>query len=178
MQAKPLFAPTFFYGALISIAIFSLRTFYFFPAHHLTLLIASGWLFWTFEEYMFHRFVLHHPHAPKIFEAWHEHTPHHQDPNDPKKMVYSLGESFVFFIGNFLFFWGVTWTLRWAVGLLVGMMLGYLFYEFTHWGSHFWDRNSALGKRLFANHWRHHFENPKRSFGFSTSLWDWVFGTR
>lgn len=178
MRAKPLWPPTLLYGLLIAMAIIFLRSHWTLPWRFILLFLTGGWFFWTFVEYVFHRFVLHHPRAPKIFEAWHEHAPHHENPNDPEKMVYSLGESFFFFTAAFFLFWGLTQNLATALGLAAGFMLGYLFYEFTHWGSHFWNRQTALGRWLFANHWRHHFDNPKRCFGFSTRLWDWLFRTR
>lgn len=178
MHAKPLFAPIIFYGALIATIIFGLQLFAAMDFVTLGILCAIGWFLWTFEEYAIHRFLLHHPRVPRFFEEWHEHTPHHQAPQDPELMVYRLADSLIFFSCNFILLWGATLHLRLALGLLAGVMCGYLFYEFAHWGSHFCDRKSVLGKLLFDNHWRHHFENPNRNFGFTTPLWDWVFGTR
>src|SRR4029079_1622686 len=66
-----------------------------------------------------------------------------------------------------------------APGLLGGMVLGYIVYDCTHYWLHHADPDRLLGahQRLKTHHLYHHYKNPQRNFGISSSLADWAFGT-
>ncbi|MCK6457046.1 MAG: sterol desaturase family protein, partial [Phycisphaerae bacterium] len=63
-----------------------------------------------------------------------------------------------------------------ALAAHAGLLLGYVAYEFVHLSSHAGRRWGPL-RALDRYHMRHHFENANRTFGVTTPLWDWVFGT-
>lgn len=145
------------------------------PAQGFALFLA-GLLAWTLLEYVLHRAM----HIPPLFRGmgWVQafHLGHHQAPEDLEHAVISLRGSiplaFLFFGFSYLIFW----DLPWAILFLAGLITGYLFYESVHLVDHarvHWP----VVRQLMRYHARHHFQDEHRTFGVTTPLWDWVFGT-
>jgi hypothetical protein len=53
---------------------------------------------------------------------------------------------------------------------------GYVFYCLIHHGSHHWNFRNRWLRRMRRHHLIHH-AHPHTNWGFTTSLWDHVFGT-
>lgn len=137
----------------------------------------GGMLLWTFTEYWIHRAIFHY--EPK--SAWGQrlhflmHGVHHAYPRDSTRLVMppvvSLPLAVVFYV-----------LFRWLFGayhpaLFAGFVLGYVVYDSIHYATHHLPMRGRLGRFLKAHHMRHHYVDENRSFGISTPLWDWVFGT-
>ena len=133
--------------------------------------IAAGIAFWTFAEYLLHRYVLHH-----VTWVKRQHDVHHHD----QKALVGTPTWFSFLV--FLAF--VTMpallmsTLEVAAGFTAGMMLGYLWYVTAHYGIHHWRiRSSAYMIRLRRRHALHHNFDNLGNFGVTSGFWDYLFRT-
>lgn len=124
---------------------------------------------WTLAEYLLHRYLYHV--LPSFLSEGHE--LHHRS---PRALI------------------GVPWYLT-AIAMVaihlalirllnpasVGVVMaacwtGYVFYCLIHHGSHHWHFRSRWLKRMRRHHLIHH-AHPDSNWGFTTSLWDHVFGT-
>ena len=141
------------------------------------LVFLGGMFFWTFFEYLMHRFAFHwvadSERAKKFIYIMHGN--HHHFPRDrerlfmppvPSLIIASLIFSVFYFImghNAFMFF--------------PGFMLGYLLYGGMHYAIHAWNPPVRWMKPLWRNHHLHHYKDDHRGFGVSTTIWDRVFGT-
>ena len=149
---------------------------------HVLFIFFSGMFFWTFSEYMLHRFAFHfiaeNERAMKIVYIIHGN--HHEYPRDrerlfmppvPSLILSSIIFSTMFFMAKWF---GVTENI---FSFFAGFMLGYLIYGTMHYAIHAWNPPYKWMKPLWRNHHLHHYKNEQRGFGVSTTLWDRVFGT-
>jgi sterol desaturase/sphingolipid hydroxylase (fatty acid hydroxylase superfamily) len=150
---------------------------YAFSGSAVAILFLSGIFFWTFFEYMMHRFVFHivseSPRAQKI--AYVMHGNHHEFPRDRQRLfmppVPSLILASIIFLGMYAII-----HLN-ALSFFPGFMLGYLMYGSMHYAIHAWNPPFKWLKPLWRNHHLHHYKNDHQGFGVSTHFWDRVFGT-
>jgi 4-hydroxysphinganine ceramide fatty acyl 2-hydroxylase len=140
-------------------------------------LFAGGLFFWTLLEWVLHRAMHVKVKAQTVTRFQDEaHLVHHREPHDVEHSVVSLRGSvplaLLFFAGAWLAFREI------PAALLVhaGILSGYLFYEFVHVAAHAKWRLPIINA-LTRYHNRHHFESWNRTFGVTSPLWDWVFGT-
>jgi len=133
------------------------------------LLVVAGLFSWTLAEYWLHR-LLYHQVASFLSQG---HGLHHREP----KALF-----------------GVPWYLTTAALLLVHVVLarlfdpasvalvmagnwtGYVLYCLAHHGSHHWRYRRGWLRAMQHHHLVHH-AHPDFNWGFTTSLWDRVFGT-
>ena len=136
-----------------------------------------GMFFWTFFEYLMHRFAFHwvadSERAKKFIYVMHGN--HHHFPRDrerlfmppvPSLIIASIIFSIMYFIMGktvFMFF--------------PGFILGYLLYGTMHYAIHAWNPPVKWMKPLWRNHHLHHYKDDHKGFGVSTTIWDRVFGT-
>lgn len=141
------------------------------------LIFIAGMFFWTFFEYLMHRWVFHivaeSERAQKIIYVMHGN--HHHFPRDKERLfmppVPSLILASVIFCLMF-------WTMGpQAFVFFPGFILGYLMYGTMHYAIHAWNPPFGWMKPLWRNHHLHHYKNDHRGFGVSTTIWDHVFGT-
>lgn len=141
-------------------------------------LLIFGALFWTFAEYVLHRFVFHF----KPRNAFQErllylmHEVHHDDPNDQRRLLMPpiaailiaaiLWGIFVIFLGR-----------AYINPFFSGFLIGYLVYDYTHFATHFWRIKGGMFQTLKKNHMDHHFKSPDTLYGVSSPFWDYVFNT-
>jgi dihydroceramide fatty acyl 2-hydroxylase len=141
-------------------------------------LFAAGTMFWSFCEYVLHRWVFH----------WMEDTPrgrrihfllhgvHHDFPNDKSRLVMPLGFSIplgaIFFAGFYVLFGTVV-----AEPLFGGLVIGYLVYDGTHYAVHHFKQTTRIGRFIKRHHMLHHHMDHDGGFGVSSPLWDVVFRT-
>ncbi len=148
------------------------------PFIHAMIAMALGFVFWSFAEYMVHRFLYHTESNQKsLFNLQHKaHGIHHQFPIDPTRLAMpplpGLFLSSIFF----LIFWLINHT--YAFVFFPGFMIGYLGYISLHYAQHR-VKSPKYGpwKALWKHHQVHHYVNPYVAFGVSTRFWDFVFGT-
>jgi len=141
--------------------------------------VMGGVFLWSFVEYLLHRFVFH---WTEVKEPWRNlasglHMQHHRTA-DTADLILAPPLVSMFF-GTFIFgvFAVLTWSLTRAALLETGLFIGYLAYEWVHFMSHRFKPKSAVGKYLKHYHLRHHFKDPHHSYGVTSPLWDYVFGS-
>jgi sterol desaturase/sphingolipid hydroxylase (fatty acid hydroxylase superfamily) len=145
-----------------------------------------GWFifalfFWTFTEYILHRFLFHWITENKHVKRFHfiMHGSHHLYPKDTERLLMPpvpgiLMASVLFGIFYIMFSIAGYSTLTWA--FFPGFFLGYLLYSFLHRATHVVKPPKAF-KFLWKHHSLHHYKYPNKAFGVSNTLWDHVFGT-
>jgi len=142
----------------------------------------SGIFFWTFFEYIMHRFVFHmvaeSERARKIVYIMHGN--HHEYPRDrerlfmppvPSIILASAIFSVMYLIANLF---GAS---QYVFTFFPGFLLGYLVYGSMHYAIHAWNPPYKWMKPLWRNHHLHHYKNDHQGFGVSTTIWDRIFGT-
>lgn len=137
-----------------------------------------GLFVWSLTEYMLHRYLFHFdPKTPTQEQvSFLIHGIHHDYPWDPVRLVMpplvSLG------VGAVMWF-----PLKWMAGdplhysLFAGLAIGYVTYDLLHFAAHHNKPKTALGRYLRSYHLVHHFKTPKRRYGVTSPLWDYVFRT-
>ena len=140
-------------------------------------LFLGGMFFWTFFEYIMHRFVFHHiAHTDKGKKLnYILHGNHHEYPRDRERLFMPAAPSLILAAVVFTLMYG-------ALGQNVfpffpGFMFGYLVYGTMHYAIHAWSPPYKWMKGLWRNHHLHHYKQDGKGFGVSSTLWDHVFGT-
>jgi sterol desaturase/sphingolipid hydroxylase (fatty acid hydroxylase superfamily) len=138
------------------------------------LFLFAGIVFWTFTEYMLHRFLGHTHKGKNFFKA--EHSTHHSKANyfapAYKKIIAAvIVAAALTFITNLLT------TLPNAIAFVSGLMSMYGLYEITHYRYHAFKPIIAPFIILRKHHFYHHFHNPSVNHGVTSRFWDRVFGT-
>ena len=153
-----------------------------FSVGQLAIVFIAGMLFWTFFEYLIHRFAFHfvseNPRTQKFVYIMHGN--HHEYPRDKERLfmppVPSLILASIIFSGQY----GIATLFElqaYVFAFFPGFMLGYLIYGTMHYAIHAWNPPYKWMKPLWRNHHLHHYKNEHQGFGVSSTLWDRVFGT-
>ena len=144
---------------------------------YILLIFFSGLFFWSFFEYMAHRFIFHwvseNPRIQKI--AYVLHGNHHHFPRDRERLFMPPVPSLIFasvLLGLFYLILGYR-----AFMFFPGFVLGYLIYGTMHYAIHAWNPPFKWVKGLWRNHHLHHYKDEGKGFGVSSTMWDHVFGT-
>ncbi len=131
-----------------------------YPFVRVALVFLGGILFWTFFEYLMHRFAFHaiaeSQRAQKFIYTLHGN--HHHFPRDKERLFMPPVPSLI--ISSTLFF--LMWlTMGTNVFMFFpGFILGFKWM-----------------KPLWRNHHLHHYKDEHKGFGVSSTIWDRVFGT-
>ena len=140
-------------------------------------LVLAGLFGWTLIEWVLHRAMHLHVRWAAVSRFQDQaHLRHHREPHDVEHSVVMLRASIplsVVFFGLALL---LVRELDAALLFHAGLLVGYLAYEFVHLATHAKWRLPGLGF-LARYHNLHHFRGWNRTFGVTTPLWDWVFGT-
>lgn len=169
------------YGIVIgALIVFALVKIGLAPSLFLVLFL-SGILFWTFAEYMLHRYLFHWITESKWVQRFHfiMHGSHHQFPRDEERLLMPPVPGIILASILFLFFFVIFWILgvsHLTFGFFPGFFLGYLLYSFVHRATHVM-RPPKRFKHLWHHHSLHHYRYPDKAFGVSSTFWDRVFGT-
>ena len=147
-----------------------------YPLLRVMLTFIGGMFFWSFFEYLAHRFLFHwvaeSGRAQKFIYTLHGN--HHHYPRDKQRLfmppVPSLIISSLIFGGMFLAMG------YYALSFFPGFMCGYILYGTMHYAIHSIAPPPFM-KALWRNHHLHHYKFPEKGFGVSSVLWDHVFGT-
>lgn len=148
-----------------------------FSVPSIAVIYLSGVFFWSFFEYLMHRFVFHHmaesERGRRIIYVLHGN--HHEYPRDKQRLfmppVPSLIISSVIFMLMYLIMGNNVFCF------FPGFILGYLIYGTMHYAIHAWNPPFKWMKGLWRNHHLHHYKQQHRGFGVSSTLWDHIFGT-
>jgi sterol desaturase/sphingolipid hydroxylase (fatty acid hydroxylase superfamily) len=138
----------------------------------------AGFITWTFFEYVLHRFIMHYEGTSALSRRFHFliHGLHHDDPNDPTRLVMPPAPALL--IGTILFV-----LFRFILGpifvepFFAFVIVGYLCYDYIHFAVHHFKPRTRVGKYLKNYHMSHHFVHADARWGISSPLWDYVFGS-
>ncbi len=137
----------------------------------------AGMFFWSFFEYIMHRFVFHmvaeSEKARRVIYVLHGN--HHEYPRDKERLFMPAVPSLIISSTLFLLMYGMMGQN--VFSFFPGFMLGYLIYGSMHYAIHAWNPPFKWMKGLWRNHHLHHYKQTQRGFGVSSTLWDHVFGT-
>ena len=135
-----------------------------------------GLLFWSFGEYVLHRWLFHFindtPWVQKFHHAVHGH--HHEHPRDHKRLFMPPVPASILILIIFSFFYLFIRSYAWA--FMPGFEFGYLLYSFMHYSMHTRKAPPML-KNLWLHHAIHHYQDQHAAFGVSSMFWDRIFGT-
>lgn len=151
-------------------------------AQQIAIIFFCGTFFWTFFEYILHRFIFHLiSESPKTMKfIYIIHGNHHEYPRDRERLfmppVPSLTIACLVFI--LMYFTAQYFNMsQYIFAFFPGFMAGYLTYGSMHFAIHAFNPPYAWMKPLWRNHHLHHYKNDDLGFGVSTTLWDRLFGT-
>jgi sterol desaturase/sphingolipid hydroxylase (fatty acid hydroxylase superfamily) len=148
------------------------------------LVCALGVAFWTWVEYMVHRYILHGRfpdgrglrHLPhKLFD--HLHLEHHQRPWDGEHINGTLDDTMPFLGPAFLL--SLLLPTHTLTAFLAGLAQAYVVEEWVHHSVHFYHFHNRYFRYIKRHHMYHH--SPKGfdiAFGLTNGFWDVVFDTR
>lgn len=137
----------------------------------------SGLVFWTFFEYIMHRFVFHWVGENKMARkiAYVMHGNHHEFPRDKERLFMPPVPSIIISSVLFLIMYGL--MMKNVFVFFPGFILGYLMYGSMHYAIHAWNPPFKWLKPVWRNHHLHHYKSDEKGFGVSSNIWDRVFGT-
>ena len=148
-----------------------------FSATRIILLFAGGIFFWTFFEYIMHRFVFHwtseNPRIQRLSYVLHGN--HHEFPRDKQRLFMPPVPSVI--VASIVFglqYLAISYN---AMAFFPGFIFGYLIYGSMHYAIHAWRPPFKWMKPIWRNHHLHHYKTEDKGFGVSSHLWDKVFGT-
>jgi sterol desaturase/sphingolipid hydroxylase (fatty acid hydroxylase superfamily) len=130
----------------------------------------TGLVSWTLAEFLLHRYI-YHLWTSFLTEG---HALHHDKPRALIGVPWYLTT-----IALILLYELLAIPLRPAsTGVVMGFAwLGYILYCVAHHGSHHWSfKNHPWLRKMKRHHLLHH-AHPEYNWGFTTPLWDHVFGT-
>ena len=132
-----------------------------------------GLVVWTATEYVMHRFIFHYHPSSEFGKKIHFifHGVHHDYPRDKMRLVLPpsvsipLAAGFYFLFASFL-------NPHLLFAFFPGFLLGYLVYDMLHYAMHHHNFKSGIMKKVKQHHMLHHYQDPNKGFGVSSSLWD------
>ncbi len=148
-----------------------------FAAWLIILVFLLGVFFWTFFEYIMHRFVFHlsseSHRAQKLSYVLHGN--HHEFPRDRQRLFMPPVPSLIIASVIFLVVYGI--MADYVFMFFPGFLLGYLIYGSMHYAIHAWHPPFKWMKPIWRNHHLHHYKSDDHGFGVSSHFWDRIFGT-
>lgn len=132
-----------------------------------------GLAVWTATEYLLHRFIFHYHPTSDFGKRVHFifHGVHHDYPRDKKRLVMPPSAS-IPLATLFYFLFSLFLERTNLFAFFPGFLLGYLIYDMLHYAMHHYNFKSGIMKRIKQHHMLHHYQNPEKGFGVSSSLWD------
>jgi sterol desaturase/sphingolipid hydroxylase (fatty acid hydroxylase superfamily) len=141
------------------------------------LVLFAGMFFWTFFEYIAHRFIFHmiteSERGRRIVYILHGN--HHEYPRDRERLFMPPVPSLI--ISSVIFGLMYLMMSHYTFLFFPGFIFGYLMYGTMHYAIHAWNPPFKWMKPLWRNHHLHHYKDEEKGFGVSTTFWDRLFGT-
>lgn len=141
------------------------------------LVMLAGYFFFTFVEYMMHKYFFHmEPDTPiKDKLQYSVHGVHHDYPKDKDRLAMPPFVSAAYAAISYLLFNLILGDFSFY--FLPGFLVGYASYLGVHYIVHAFNPPKNFLKILWVNHAIHHYKDPDIAFGVSTPIWDIIFGT-
>jgi sterol desaturase/sphingolipid hydroxylase (fatty acid hydroxylase superfamily) len=149
---------------------------------------AAYWLlgaaFWTWMEYMVHRFVLHgvFPDGPGVKRVLHKlfdhlHVEHHRRPWDGNHINGTMKDTAPFLALPAAL--GLVLPPPTLLAFLAGFVQAYVVEEWVHHSVHFYHFKNPYFRYIKRHHLYHHSKlGSEIAFGLTSGMWDVVHDTR
>lgn len=133
----------------------------------------AGLIIWTITEYLLHRFIFHYQPTSEFGKKMHFifHGVHHDYPRDKKRLVMPPSAS-IPLATLFYFLFSLLLQQKFLFAFFPGFLLGYLIYDMLHYAMHHHNFKNPILKKVKQHHMLHHYQDPTRGYGVSSSLWD------
>lgn len=133
---------------------------------------------WTLTEYLLHRFLFHFPAKSKTgkYLVFLFHGLHHDDPNDPTRLVFPPVPAFFIFLVLYAFF-SLFVPESGIHAFMAFFMVGYLCYDYIHYATHHFPMKGKWARKIKKHHLQHHFQHKPAKYGVSSPLWDYIFSS-
>ena len=133
----------------------------------------GGLIVWTVTEYLLHRFIFHYEPNSEFGKKMHFifHGVHHDYPRDKKRLVMPPSAS-IPLAALFYFLFSLVLEKQLLFAFFPGFILGYLVYDRLHYAMHHHNFKSPILKKVKQHHMLHHYQDPTKGYGVSSSLWD------
>lgn len=142
-------------------------------------MMVAGVLFWTFLEYVLHRFLFHMKTTSFWGNTFHYvlHGFHHKHPMDGSRLVMppAMAAPIVVIIWLLMGDWMAAYADK--LVLYGGTILAYVCYDLTHYFLHFGTPFNLQIRQLKRYHMIHHFKDHSNGYGITSRFWDWIFST-
>jgi sterol desaturase/sphingolipid hydroxylase (fatty acid hydroxylase superfamily) len=135
-------------------------------------LFISGWLIWTFIEYIVHRFWMHDTPLEKAKPVAEYHMIHHRQPTEMD--INTLHRILVWILAGVLLLASIYFTI--CLMPMAGFVFGFTCYTNMHWVLH-QSWSVKIIPRLHRFHLYHHCKYPNSCYGVTVLWWDLVFKT-
>ena len=149
---------------------------------------AAAWLlgvaFWTWVEYMVHRFILHgvFPDGPGLKRVLHRlfdhlHVEHHKRPWDGNHINGTLKDTGPFLVLPAAL--ALVLPPHTLLAFLAGLVQAYVVEEWVHHSVHFYRFDNLYFRYIRAHHMYHHSQaGTELGYGLTSGMWDVVHDTR
>jgi len=169
------------YGIVVILLIYNAIFIKNIPFNEFIGLFIFALFFWTFAEYILHRYLFHWINENEYVKRFHfiMHGSHHLYPRDTERLLMPPVPGILMATILFLIFYVIFLIIgypNYTWGFFPGFFLGYLLYSFLHRATHVVKPPKKF-KFLWKHHSLHHYKYPEKAFGVSNTLWDHIFGT-
>ncbi|MBU2917616.1 MAG: 4-hydroxysphinganine ceramide fatty acyl 2-hydroxylase [Psychrosphaera sp.] len=144
--------------------------------------ITLGLVFWTFLEYVIHRWIYHiNINSRKLrFVIDGFHFYHHHIMND--RRVLNAGFLTLYLVSAlilppFYLIFNLTPQPELFYQFALGILMGNLFYEFVHFQIHYKRHSRGYLRSIQNYHLYHHQKRWNKNYGNTSSFWDRIFNT-
>lgn len=147
------------------------------PAGTVTAMV-FGLLVWTLVEYLLHRFLFHMKTSSFWGNTLHylTHGYHHKYPMDVSRLVFPPAGTVIICVPLWLLA-SLLLPYKAVPAVFGGSLLGFVMYDMIHYYLHHGNSLNEITRKLKKYHLNHHYKGGNSSFGVTSALWDWVFGT-
>jgi 4-hydroxysphinganine ceramide fatty acyl 2-hydroxylase len=141
-------------------------------------LIVLGIIVWSLTEYVLHRFIFHYVPDSEFGRRIHFifHGVHHDYPSDSRRLVMPPSVSLPLAVLFYFLFYLIIGKV-FVAPFMAGFLTGYLFYDMTHYAVHHFNMHNKFWLAIKNHHMKHHYQDPAKGFGVSSSVWDKIIGT-
>jgi sterol desaturase/sphingolipid hydroxylase (fatty acid hydroxylase superfamily) len=136
------------------------------------LLMATGWLSWTYIEYFMHRFIMHGSDNSKGIARLLNHMHHHTAPSD----IRITTPHRIMMVSGSIILITVSILLDNYFTLFCGYFTGFSFFCLIHVVLHR-EWSKKIFPHLHQYHIYHHCKFPDKCFGVTVIWWDRLLGT-
>lgn len=139
----------------------------------IAIMFFSGFLTFTFIEYITYRYLYHIVTNSKIGKRFIYliHGIHHDYPKDRFKLAMPIPASLLLSLLFFLLYYAITGVN------IYGFLMGYVVYLWIHYMIHVFTPPKNIFNFFWIHHSFHHYKKPDRGFGVTSPLWDIIFRT-